>query len=149
MRRPQTPATESSGNRGEYIAVPRLLQPSARRTRQTFHMRLVVLVACLTLVLGAASAKSSADRAPSLRLVDVFPVTFRGAGFARLEHVRVALTRNGRTTTRRVRSSRAGTFRVRFGLIALDPCRGAIVVRAAGGLGSRATYRRACHAPRP
>jgi hypothetical protein len=117
--------------------------------RQTFHMRLIVLVACVALVLGAASAEGSADRAPSLRLVDVFPVTFRGAGFARLERVRVALTRNGRTTARRTRSSQAGTFRVSFGLLALDPCRGAIVVRATGGLGSRATYRRACQAPRP
>jgi len=112
-------------------------------------MRLIVLVACVTLVLGAAPAEGSADRAPSLRLVDVFPITFRGAGFARLEQVRVALTRNGRTTARRVRTSRAGTFRVSFGLIAIDPCRGAIVVRATGALGSRATYRRACHAPRP
>jgi hypothetical protein len=112
-------------------------------------MRLVAFVACLALVLGAASAEGSPDRAPSLRLVDVVPVTFRGAGFARLEQVRVALTRNGRTTARRARSSRAGTFRVSFGLLALDPCRGAIVVRATGGLGSRATYRRACHAPLP
>jgi hypothetical protein len=112
-------------------------------------MRLIVLVGCVTLVLGAAPAEGSADRAPSLRLVDVSPVTFRGGGFVRLEQVRVALTRNGRTTIRRTRSSGAGTFRVSFGLLALDPCRGAIVVRATGVLGSRATYRRACHAPRP
>ena len=112
-------------------------------------MRVVAFVACGAFVLGAASAEGSADRAPSLRLVDVAPVTFQGAGFARLEQVRVALTRNGRTTARRARSSRAGTFRISFGLLALDPCRGAIVVRATGGLGSRATYRRACTAPRP
>jgi hypothetical protein len=110
---------------------------------------MLTIVACAALVLGAASAEGSADRAPSLRLVDVSPVTFRGAGFARLERVRIALTRNGRTTARRTRSSRAGTFRVGFGLLALDPCRGAIVVRASGGVGSRATYRRACLAPRP
>ena len=107
--------------------------------------QLVACVALVARVLGAASAKGSADRAPSLRLVDVSPVTFRGAGFARLERVRVALTRNGRTTARRTRSSRAGTFPVSYGLLALDPCRGAIVVSAIGGLGSRATYRRACH----
>jgi hypothetical protein len=112
-------------------------------------VRLIAFVACLVLVLGAAPAEGSADRAPSLRLVDLVPVTFRGAGFARLEQVRVALSRNGRTTVRRARSSTSGTFRVSFGLLALDPCRGAIVVRATGGLGSRATYRRACHAPRP
>ena len=112
-------------------------------------MRVLALAACVALVLGAASAEGSADRAPSLRLVDVSPVTFRGAGFVRLERVRIALTRNGRTIVRRTRSTPTGAFTVSFGLLALDPCRGAIVVRATGGLGSRATYRRACHAPRP
>jgi len=112
-------------------------------------MHALTLVACVALVLGTATPEGRAARAPSFRLVDLSPVTFRGAGFARLERVRVALTRNGRTIVRRTRSSRAGTFTVSFGLLALDPCRGAIVVRATGGLGSRATYRRACHAPRP
>ena len=112
-------------------------------------VRRLVALACVASAASVTAAHATIARAPVIRLVDVAPVVFRGTAFAPVERVRVSLTRNGRTMTRRTRASRGGAFRVSFGLVALDPCRGAIVVRAVGGRGSRATYRRACQEPRP
>lgn len=114
--------------------------------RQTRPVRPLVALALLA-ALAVPAAHARATRAPALRLVDTAPVVLRGTGFAGLERVTVALTRNGRSTIRRVRATRRGSFTVGFGLLALEPCRGAIVVRATGGRGSRAVLRRECRAP--
>lgn len=112
-------------------------------------MRRLAALAVVAAVLAAPAAQAAATRAPAVRLTAVAPVTIRGTGFAALERVSVALTRNGRTTLRRTRASRRGTFTVRFGLLALEPCRGTIVVRATGFCGSRAALRRPCRSARP
>jgi hypothetical protein len=145
------PSERKRRKRAEYSAVYVLATglPTAFRPRQTVRVRVLTASACVALAFLGVSAQASTVRAPVLRLVDIAPVTFRGTGFARLERVRVTLTRNGRTTTRSARANNAGAFRVGFGLVALDPCLGAIVVRATGARGSRATFRRACQAPRP
>lgn len=111
-------------------------------------MRALAL-ALIAAALAAPAAYPAATRAPALRLVDTAPVTVRGTGFAGLERVAVALTRNGRTTVRRTRATRRGSFTVRFGLLAVEPCRGTLVVRATGARGSRATLRRVCRSARP
>jgi hypothetical protein len=108
-------------------------------------MRAIVLLLALVVVtVGALEAAAKPERRASLRLVDDAPVTFRGSAFAPREEVRVTLTRQGRRFVRNTRASARGVFRVRFGLIAIDVCRGAIRVVASGDRGSRATYRRAC-----
>ena len=109
----------------------------------------VALVAVAVSVVTAGHAVASTLRAPTLRIVDDAPVVVRGTGFYPLERVRVTLTRNGRVTTRQARATRTGAFRAGFGLIALDPCLGFVVVRATGGRGSRAVTRRVCRGPAP
>jgi hypothetical protein len=108
-------------------------------------MRALVLVLALA-VLGAAAWEASArtQQQSALRLVDVAPVTFHGSAFRTDEVIRVVLTRQDRRFVRTTRANARGAFDVRFGLLAIDVCRGAITVSASGDRGSRATYRRAC-----
>ena len=112
------------------------------------HVRVALVAVCISAV-TVGHAVASTLRAPALRIVDDAPVVVRGTGFYPLERVRVTLTRNGRVTTRQARATSAGTFRAGFGLIALDPCVGFVVVRATGARGSRAVARRVCRGPAP
>jgi hypothetical protein len=105
---------------------------------------IVLLLALAVLSVAAFEAAAGPERRASLRLVDDAPVTFRGSAFAPREEVRVTLTRQGRRFVRDARASARGTFEVRYGLLAVDVCRGAIRVVASGDRGSRASYRRAC-----
>jgi hypothetical protein len=108
-------------------------------------MRALLLVLALVVAAAAAvEASAGLERRATLRLVDVAPVTFRGSAFAPREGVRVVLVRQSRRFVRNAQANGRGTFRVRFGLVALDVCRGAVTVSAAGDRGSRATYRRPC-----
>jgi hypothetical protein len=108
-------------------------------------VRAVFLTLALAIVVGAASGASAhTERRASLRLVDVAPVTFGGSEFVSRESVRVTLTRQNRRFVRNARANGRGAFSVRFGLVALDVCLGAVTVSATGDRGSRATYRRPC-----
>jgi hypothetical protein len=110
-------------------------------------MRLLAIAAAVVALVPAATAGRQADAA--LRVVDWTPLTVRGTGFAPGEHVRLTLrTGRPRAVSRTARAGSAGTFRAAFGLfVALEPCRGSIVVTATGSRGSRASVKRACLPP--
>jgi hypothetical protein len=116
-----------------------------------------LIAAAAGLALGAAGTGSAAAPAataasgavPKLRLVDLTPLTLRGSGFRAQERVRLTLAFRRVRTARTIRSGRAGGFTVRFRtLLALDPCRGTVVVTAVGAAsGLRATWKRRCRPP--
>jgi hypothetical protein len=110
-------------------------------------MRLLVIAALVVALVPGATAGRRPDAA--LRIVDWTPLTVRGTGFAAGEQVRLTLrTGRPRTVSRTTRAGRSGTFRAAFGLlVALDPCRGTLVVTATGSRGSRATVKRPCRPP--
>jgi hypothetical protein len=126
-----------------------------RRTvavRQTKNVRLVALVLPLVALaggMGVASASPERQSQTALRLVDVAPVTFRGTGFESGESVRVTLSRQRNSLVRNVQAGAMGAFTAKFGWVAVDVCRGAVVVTATGAQGSRATYKRLCRPPDP
>lgn len=106
-------------------------------------------VAALAL-LGVGPATGSPARAPSLSLVTLAPLELRGAHFVPRERIEVTLSVGRVRREREVRASGSGSFRVRFDpFLAVDVCRGALVVTARGSEGSRAVYRRACRPPDP
>ena len=107
------------------------------------------LVAVLLALVALATPASAAEATPSLRLVTLTPLTLRGAGFAPGETVRVVLTpgRGRKQAVRTARATTAGSFRVRYELVALEPCHGFVVAAATGSHGSRATWKRACRPP--
>ena len=107
------------------------------------------LVAVLLALVALATPASAAEATPSLRLVTLTPLTLRGAGFAPAETVRVVLTpgRGRKPAVRTARATTAGSFRVRYALVALEPCHGFVVATATGSAGSRATWKRACRPP--
>lgn len=101
----------------------------------------VVIAAGLVGVGSAVPSAARGEARPVLRLVDTSPVTFRGAGFAANEHVRVVLAEKSRTV-RRVVASAEGRFLVRFPGADANECMGFSAI-AVGDRGSRATYKRA------
>jgi hypothetical protein len=107
-----------------------------------------LLLVALVLPVGAALAVSPA---PSLRLVDVAPLTLQGSGFRGGEAVRVRLSVRALAETRTLRSDAGGRFTFRHGgFLAVDPCRGTIIVSAVGAASGRsATWKRACRPAHP
>ena len=65
------------------------------------------------------------------------------------EAVRIELLpgRGRKSALRAVRATEIGSFRLPYGLVALDPCRGFILAKATGSNGSRATWKRPCRRP--
>jgi hypothetical protein len=109
-------------------------------------MRRLSIVALALVLVPAGAARN--QRAPTLRVVDLAPLTVRGTGFVPAEKVRLAL-RPGRprAVVRTVSAGPSGSFRAGFGLAAVEPCRGAVVITATGSRGSRASVRRPCRPP--
>jgi hypothetical protein len=98
-------------------------------------VRIVVAAAC---ALVFASGVAAGTRQPSLRLVDDAPLTVAGQAFAPRTLVRLALRVGTARETRRVRSSAAGRFIVRFDAELGHACgRGPAVVVATLADGSR------------
>jgi hypothetical protein len=108
-----------------------------------------LVFACGFLVITAGAASARTDDQAVLRLVDLAPVTFRGSDFVARETVRVTVTRQNNTFAKTVRANAQGAFRVTFGLIAIDVCRGYVRAIATGDRGSRAAFKRACRSPDP
>jgi hypothetical protein len=111
--------------------------------------RLLVVFVIPALVALLASAEPGAAAAPTLRPVSLAPLTLRGAGFQARERVRLTLTT--RTLARRatLTAGVAGGFTYKPALlVAVDPCRGTIVVSAVGlSSGRRASWKRVCRPP--
>jgi hypothetical protein len=107
---------------------------------------LLVLAAVVVALVSAAPAEAAA---PALRPISLAPLTLRGTGFQAGERVRVTLTI--RTVARRttLRAGAAGRFTYRpEDLVAVDPCRGTIVVTALGlSSGRRAGWKHVCRPP--
>jgi hypothetical protein len=91
------------------------------------------------MLVGALGAASEARRSPALRLADRQPLTLRGVHFRARELVRVQVTADSGTRTRRVRTTASGSFVSQFGPV-LDRCSGLYAV-AVGSRGSRATLK--------
>jgi hypothetical protein len=110
------------------------------------------LICLLVLVLALpALATAAAPTSPSLRLLAASPLTLQGSGFRAGESVRVRLSVRTLAETRTLRSDQGGRFTFRHsGLLAVDPCRGTIVVSAVGAASGRsAMWKRACRPAHP
>ena len=93
-------------------------------------MKLVALAAIASILAGGAAK-------PTLRAVDLQPLTVRGAGFKQQERVKLLIALPTGATTRNVRAGVRGRFTVVLAA-RLDRCDSA-VVQARGARGSRAT----------
>lgn len=93
-------------------------------------VRLIALAAVVSVVTGGAAT-------PSLRAVDLRPLTVRGVGFKQQERVKLLVSLPTHAATRLVRADARGRFRITFST-RLDRCDSA-VVQARGARGSRAT----------
>jgi hypothetical protein len=99
-------------------------------------MTLALAAVC---ALVAATAAEGAVATPSVRFVDLSPVTVKAAGFVPSEQVRVTLHAGTVTRIRTVTVSSTGSFSVSFGKIASrDRCDTLINVVAKGSHGDRA-----------
>jgi len=108
-------------------------------------IRFAALVALLATA-GVAHATPGA----TVRVSDVAPLTVVGGGFLSHERVTVRVRVAGRWSRRAVTAGALGRFRVAFPpLLAVEPCRSALLVVALGSSGRRATARRACSPPDP
>jgi hypothetical protein len=108
-------------------------------------VRLAKVLICVVLaafVLVAAGTSATAN--PWLRAVRTAPLVLEGGGFMPNEHVRLTLRVGKARFARTTIATASGTFTAGFGLAAVDPCRGVIVVTARGSRGSTSSYRRAC-----
>jgi hypothetical protein len=110
------------------------------------RVAVLALAAATALIVGGQSTGSPGGN-PSLRVVDLQPLTIRGQGFAVRERVRVNLS--GMTqASRRVIVNRFGVFNLRFVKVTATRC-DLIRVVAIGG-GGRRTWLKwlpapACH----
>jgi hypothetical protein len=99
---------------------------------------------------GAAGGPPPPPAAPALKLVRAAPLEFRGTGFRAGDRVGVVVSVAQIRRVRRVTAAADGSFRVRFDpFLALDVCRGSVVVTATGSRGEKAIYRRQCRPPDP
>jgi hypothetical protein len=99
-------------------------------------MTLALAAVC---ALVAVTAAEGAVATPSVRFVDLSPVTVKAAGFVPREQVRATLHAGTVTRVRTVTVSSTGTFTLSFGRIAAaDRCDTLISVVAKGSHGNRA-----------
>jgi hypothetical protein len=102
-------------------------------------MRVLAAASLLAVVaaVGAGAAPTAEQRSPALRVADRQPLVVRGTGFRPNERVRVTVSADGDSATRRLRASRRGVFSANFAPVALHPCDG-LFASATGASGSRA-----------
>jgi hypothetical protein len=109
------------------------------------HAVVGVAAAAAVLVSGPLQAQK-----PALAVVRTGPLTIKGSGFDASERVRLTLTIRRPRAAVSTRASAAGTFTVRFPpLIAIEPCRGTIIVAASGSAGNHASWKRECRPADP
>lgn len=101
-----------------------------------------IVVACGSGATSNGPNLPTAGKKPALTVGKLFPLTIRGAQFRARERVTVTVA-GERTSRKRVQANRSGRFAVSF-TIRLPRC-GAVLVRARGTQGSRASY----EVPRP
>jgi hypothetical protein len=107
---------------------------------------LVLVSGALALV--APQGLTAPAVAPTLRLVKLTPLTLRGSFFRAGERVRITLTFRRVRAVRALRADGSGRFTFHYTtFLALDPCRGSIVVSAVGASGRTATWKRPCRPP--
>ena len=109
----------------------------------------LALAAAIVVACGSGATANGPDldvptagTKPALTVGTLFPLTIRGAQFRPRERVTVTVA-GERTLRKSVQASRSGRFAVSF-TIRLPRC-GAVLVRARGTQGSRASY----EVPRP
>jgi hypothetical protein len=95
-----------------------------------------------TLVIVPVSASAGERPPPALRVTALAPVQVAGRHFNANERVRLHVTRGETTVTRTVNATRLGGFRTTFtGISITDRCSSALLVRAVGARGSRASVK--------
>ena len=100
-------------------------------------MRTITAVSIAALLaLGAGAASGAGQARPILLLIG--DSSLHGMHFRASERVHVVVV-NRHGTSKWVRTSRSGTFRMTVGLP--DPCRGTLVVHAVGATGDTATLK--------
>jgi hypothetical protein len=108
------------------------------------------LVLAFVVALAAAVSAAPMEAAvPTLRPLNLALLTMRGTGFQPRERVRVTLSARANVWRTTLRAGAAGRFTYRpEDLVAVDPCRGTIVVTALGlSSGRRATWKHVCRPP--
>jgi hypothetical protein len=111
-------------------------------------VRVAVLAAIVAVLVSAAAAWGALDaRRPTLRVVDLSPLTVRGSNFAPGERVKLLVNAGG-PLVRAAKAGPRGGFLKRLG-VRVDPTGCGVVVQAIGRAGSRAlvdTARPGCDA---
>jgi len=96
-----------------------------------------------------ASVASGAKRHPHVAIVDQSPLVVVGKGFLPRERATVRASVGGEQLTKRIRATRAGSFRAELGDIDESSCSGVVAVTVVGTAGSRATASRHVAIPPP
>jgi len=99
------------------------------------------MTAVATLLIGVALVLSGATAKPRVWISSPDPLTVRGAGFHAREHVKLTVTGNGVSRQRQLTAARTGAFTARFATPFPAKHCFALLVRAAGAAGSRATMK--------
>jgi hypothetical protein len=100
---------------------------------------LLVMTVAATGLLAISIGAGQATRArPQLRVIDLAPLVVKGERFRSLERVRLTVTEDGTSVSRRVRATRRGSFSASFANIVVDRCSSDFSAFAVGALGSRA-----------
>jgi hypothetical protein len=107
----------------------------------------LALVAAAAVATTTALAASEAKRRPHVAVTKQDPVVVAGRYFAARERISVRLTVNGLPYAKRLRATRAGTFRATFA--EADAQCQPFTVSARGATGSRATQTRTFNIPPP
>jgi hypothetical protein len=105
------------------------------------HRLALTAVAASALILGLASADAGVAKT-RVRMVEPAPLVLQGVGFERAELVRVTVSLGDRSTTRKLRANRAGSFTTRFEGIRYSRCgAAALEVDAVGSRGHRVSWK--------
>lgn len=99
-------------------------------------MRTVCCLIALAVASASAGTATATPAKPELRIARTAPLLIAGSAFRAGEVVRVQALGTFGTRSVRVRSTAAGSFRLRFPLLSGDPC----VLRRVTAVGSRGSH---------
>jgi len=106
--------------------------------------RIAAILVVFAVGATGATLSSHGTAAPTkavVQLVTAQPLEIEGAGFKRLEVVRVTATADEDRATRLLTVRRSGAFLARFPGMRYDPCSEVLVLRARGTKGSLASVK--------